>query len=76
MIIGPYTILKNEKWERSSVFAFFSMVWGDRFIITPSEIQGEKVPFYSAVVIPEYRTPKNRKMKNTEYRIQNTVRVY
>ena len=51
MIIRPHTILKNEKENVPRIFRFFDMVWGDRFIISPSEIYAEKVPLSSAVVI-------------------------
>jgi hypothetical protein len=42
MIIGPHTILKNAKTGERSFFAFSSMVWGDRIIITPSDFSSEK----------------------------------
>ena len=53
----PHTILKNKKaknGERSSVFVLLvwcGAVWGDRFIITPSEFFKEKGTFYCALVI-------------------------
>ena len=56
--IRPHTILKNKKAKNANVPRFLHFlvwcgaVWGDRFIITPSEFFKEKGTFYSALVIP------------------------
>ena len=46
-------MLKNKKRERSRYLDFlvWCMVWGDKFIITPSEFWPEKASIYPALVI-------------------------
>ena len=51
----PYKKIKKQKMANVPRFLYFLVwcgaVWGDRFIITPSEIFNEKGIFYSALVI-------------------------
>ena len=57
MIISTPHHTKNKKGNVPRFSYFFSMVWGDRFIITPSEFLSEKWTLYSASVIPLLSLP-------------------
>ena len=46
---------KRDNGFRWSFVRFFSMVWGDRFIITPSEFFKEKWTLYCAPVIIDWQ---------------------